>query len=38
MNADDIFESEGELELVEPADLTADDIDAIFAGMAGSGA
>ncbi len=38
MNADDIFESAGELEPVEPTDLTADDIDAIFTGMAGSGA
>lgn len=38
MDADGIFETNGELEPVEPSDLTADDIEAIFAGMAGSGA
>lgn len=38
MDANDIFESAGELEPAEPTDLTADDIDAIFAGMAGNDA
>ena len=33
MNADDIFETSGELEPVEPTDLTVDDINAIFAGV-----
>lgn len=30
MDVNDIFGIEGELEPVEPVDLTADDIDAIF--------
>ena len=38
MDADDIFETNGELEPVEPTNLTADDIDAIFTDMAGSDA
>lgn len=33
MDANDIFEIEGELEPVEPTDLTADDIAAIFTGV-----
>lgn len=38
MDADGIFETNGELEPVEPTNLTAEDTDAIFTGMEHSGA
>lgn len=38
MDANDIFETNGELDPVEPTDLTAEDIGDIFAGMADSDA
>ena len=31
MNAEEIFDAKGELEPVDPTDLTKDEIDAIFA-------